>query len=100
MSLSTMTELEGPVLTVRLAGVADASSESVLSRYLAGVHLAALAAHATEVVVDLGALELPSSACLEIFAAWIANVAAAPELERYRIHFVDETDGLVGAAAA
>jgi hypothetical protein len=69
-----------------LAGSCDSTGEDHLAILLPRVHAEATRLGATEVAVDLLALEFMSSSCLKRFVTWIHSVqdATVP----YRITFV------------
>lgn len=80
--LVTETSVGAARLDVRFVGSGEGAAERELGSYLDAVHRAAVAATATEVVVDLTAVEFISASCLRAFLAWVG------ELHRTRSYVV------------
>ncbi|MDB5220152.1 MAG: hypothetical protein JWO86_8079 [Myxococcaceae bacterium] len=73
---------------VCLVGDANMNAVDELGQALGVVHGRALAAGATEVVVDLRQLEFMNSACFKKIVTWITRVEEVEASARYRIRFL------------
>lgn len=78
----------GEVLTVTLRGTADSQAEGALGELLGRVHAESQRARATEVAVDMRALEFMNSSCFKAFITWIVAVRRLSVDERYKITFL------------
>jgi hypothetical protein len=85
-ALTGEAELDGGVITTRLAGTADMRAIVPLERMLCTLHDGALAASATEVVVDLRDLEFMNSSCFIKFVSWLGKLEESAT--KYRIRFI------------
>lgn len=77
-------------LTVRLMGNAETASMGDLSGFLKRLHLSAVEAKISEIVVDLRALEFMNSSCLKAFVSWLNTLEAAPTESQYRVRFIGD----------
>jgi hypothetical protein len=65
-------------IEARFVGSAEAAALHDLTRYLESLHRAALASGATEVVLDLRALEFMSASCLRSMLGWMGDLQREP----------------------
>jgi len=80
------------VITVRLAGCADAETKSEFDVFIEKVQGEALRLAATKVTVDLRELEFMNSSCFKTFVSWLANIRELDPSTQYRIHFLSNPE--------
>ena len=80
-------EASAEVTGLELCGSADARIVPELDALLAELHAELLAAHATEIAIDIRKLEFMNATCFNVLVNWLALVNDLPPERRYRLRF-------------
>ncbi|MCA9637680.1 MAG: hypothetical protein KC420_16755 [Myxococcales bacterium] len=79
---------DGDSVRLSFSGNADARVDRELEAFLGKVHAEILRDPASEVIVDIRALEFMNSSCFKGFITWIVQVRRMDPKSRYRIRFL------------
>jgi hypothetical protein len=88
---ATSASVDGQTVRVTMTGTADVRGIEHLERFMPQLHEAAVGAKATEVVVDLLALEFMNSSCFKSLVAWIAQLREIEPGQQYRVKLLSSS---------
>jgi hypothetical protein len=75
------------VSQLRLTGNADGSIVTPLTNLVHDLHDQILAAHATELAIDIRSLEFMNATCFNVLVAWVSLINELPPEQRYLLRF-------------
>src|SRR5215813_7697492 len=91
VGFATSASFEAQTVRVTMTGTADIRAVDSLERFMPELHTQTLLAKASEVVVDLVALEFMNSSCFKSLVAWIAQLREVEPDQRYRVTILSST---------
>jgi len=80
----------GSTMALSLVGSADSFVVPALGATIGAVHLEAMRAAVTEVLVDLTALDFMNSSCLKTFISSLASSRELPAIGRYKLRMISD----------